>query len=132
MGKVVFGIDHYWLRYEFADGRGQIHCHMLAISNDKHMQSKIHELKHKPDEQARVAAEWASKKFGLTASFDPNMVTVRDIDPVKIYNYEANDVVGDVEALKECVELHDCNPYCLRQSTKEDKEKYIALKGLKE
>ena len=32
VGKKVFGIKHYWVRFEFAKGRGQIHVHMLAIS----------------------------------------------------------------------------------------------------
>ena len=33
VGKVVFKIKHYWLRFEFAASRGQIHAHMLAISD---------------------------------------------------------------------------------------------------
>ena len=35
VGRDVFGIAHYWMRYEFAPSRGQIHAHILAISNDK-------------------------------------------------------------------------------------------------
>ena len=27
VGKDIFGIKHYWIRYEFAPGRGQIHAH---------------------------------------------------------------------------------------------------------
>jgi hypothetical protein len=27
----VIGIHHYWLRYEFAKSRGQIHAHILAV-----------------------------------------------------------------------------------------------------
>ena len=34
VGKHVFKIKHYWLRYEFAPIRGQIHCHMLAITEN--------------------------------------------------------------------------------------------------
>jgi hypothetical protein len=31
IGTKVFHIKHYWLRYEFAPSRGQIHAHILAI-----------------------------------------------------------------------------------------------------
>ena len=41
VGKHVFGIEHYWLRYEFAKSRGQIHAHILAICKDgKNIQKK--------------------------------------------------------------------------------------------
>jgi len=32
VGKEIYGIERYWLRFEFAPGRGQIHAHILAIS----------------------------------------------------------------------------------------------------
>ena len=35
VGKVIFGMKHYWVRYEFASGRGQIHAHRVAISSDQ-------------------------------------------------------------------------------------------------
>ena len=31
IGAKVFHIKHYWLQYEFAPSRRQIHAHMLAI-----------------------------------------------------------------------------------------------------
>src|SRR5688500_5016749 len=34
IGSKVFHIQHYWLRYEFATSRGQIHAHILAIHSD--------------------------------------------------------------------------------------------------
>jgi hypothetical protein len=38
VGKEMFGIEHHWLRFEFAPGtRGQIHAHILATSIHKHM-----------------------------------------------------------------------------------------------
>ena len=33
IGRPIFKITDYWLRYEFAPSRGQIHCHMLAITS---------------------------------------------------------------------------------------------------
>jgi hypothetical protein len=34
IGAKVFHIKHYWLRYEFAPSRGQIHAHILAIHDN--------------------------------------------------------------------------------------------------
>jgi len=31
VGRRIFNIGHYWVRYEFAPSRGQIHAHLLAI-----------------------------------------------------------------------------------------------------
>jgi hypothetical protein len=34
IGKDIFMIKHYYVRFEFAKGRGQIHAHILAITKD--------------------------------------------------------------------------------------------------
>ena len=130
VGKEIFGIEHYWCRYEFAEGRGQIHCHLLAISNDKYMHYKVHELCRNPEKQATVVAEWAEKKIGLTANFDASSVEKVELDPVKHYFEDVVDRDADVEALKDKVMMHECSAYCLRISTKEDKEKHCELHGL--
>ena len=132
VGKKIFGIEHYWLRYEFADARGQIHCHLLATSNDKHMQHKVHKLKNDPKAQAKAVADWASKKFGLTAGFDPALVERLELDPLKVYNGDVEDKEADTEKLKNLTEMHNCSGYCLRVSTKADKIAFAELHGMKE
>ena len=42
VGKEIFGIKHHWVRYEFAPGRGQIHAHLLAISEDQSIYDLCH------------------------------------------------------------------------------------------
>jgi hypothetical protein len=37
VGKEMFGIEHHWLRFEFAPGRGHVHAHILAMSNQGFM-----------------------------------------------------------------------------------------------
>jgi hypothetical protein len=37
VGKKIFKIKHYWLQFEFTPSRGQIHVHILAISEFKHV-----------------------------------------------------------------------------------------------
>ena len=68
VGKHIFKIKHYWLRYEFSKGRGQIHAHLLAITSDgillNHKISQCNE-KHKVE----LVASYARDNLGLTANF---------------------------------------------------------------
>ena len=76
VGKPVMGIKHYWGRYEFAHGRGQIHAHILCILDDeikKDLREKIAKNESIGLPIAEVYANWAKQHFGLTASLDPNM-----------------------------------------------------------
>ena len=70
VGKELFGIEHYWCRFEFAKGRGQIHAHLVAILNKELMnelQRQLHRKDMNIDEEAAVIGEWAEDTFGLTA-----------------------------------------------------------------
>ena len=72
VGKKVLGIEHYWVRFEFAKGRGQIHAHLLAILRKDIMSKLQRRLKNKnnntPQYEAQVIAEWAEEQFGMTAN----------------------------------------------------------------
>ncbi len=39
----VFGITHYWVRFEFSKSRGQIHLHLLAIIGDANKENGIYD-----------------------------------------------------------------------------------------
>lgn len=124
VGKQVLGIQHYWLRYEFAPSRGQIHAHLLAISNDKRIQYEMYKNKHDKSEQAHILSEWASKKCGLTAMHTEIDKNDMDYNPVDIYFSQVDDINLDTDMLKQKVQIHDCSKYCLRPSTTADKENY--------
>lgn len=126
VGKEIFGIMHHWLRYEFAPSRGQIHAHILAISDDKQILHDMHKAKHDQDLQAVILSSWAHKKFGLTAMHDANFTKNDEIhyNPVDLYFGQTKDVVLDETLLKEEVEIHKCSAYCLREATSAEKENY--------
>lgn len=63
IGEQILGIKHYWLRYEFAPSRGQIHAHFLAICEDQQYQFRIHENRHNPNAVAKIVEEWSEKKL---------------------------------------------------------------------
>ena len=51
VGKTVFDIAHYWVRYKFAPGRGQIHAHLLAIPNDQSIYKRLMKKERKKEHQ---------------------------------------------------------------------------------
>ena len=64
IGKIIFGIKHHWLRYEFAPGRGQIHAHMLAITDHMKQLRIAHLLSDKSndDESSQRKANYLSNR----------------------------------------------------------------------
>jgi hypothetical protein len=69
--KQVFGIEHYFARFEFAKSRGQIHVHLLAVLGKNSRIVDLNELVYKerfnPEKQAQVSDDYLNKVFGLTA-----------------------------------------------------------------
>jgi hypothetical protein len=124
VGKQIFGIKHYWVRYEFAPGRGQIHAHLLAIPEDQSIYHLCHEDMKQPNGKeirARRMAEWAKDKFGLTASVEegyddihidkktsPTCLRFQDIPTDK----ESTNT--DTQCLLRYVQHHICSNFCLR------------------
>ena len=126
VGKDVFGIEHYWVRYEFAPGRGQIHAHLLAITKDQTIQELCYAEKKSnagEEAQATLLADWASKAFGLTASVENGFddlninknntpVRVRFTDVCKT----AEERHDDIQKLMKHVQVHQCSDFCLRKA----------------
>ena len=70
-GKELFGIDHYWVRYEFAPGRGQIHAHLFAMSEDIGIFEQMAQDGKTSDgtkAKALRLAKYAEERLGMTAS----------------------------------------------------------------
>ena len=64
----VFGVKHYWYRYEFAKSRGQIHFRMFAITSDKQPHRLLHVMRGGGSlEEADALANWAWGSLSLTA-----------------------------------------------------------------
>jgi len=130
VGKDVFDIAHYWVRYEFAPGRGQIHAHLLAIPNDQSIYKEAYQKgKEEKDQQskqrkrAEVLGKWAEQKFGLTASVDNTFEEIdmdRKSSPVlmKFEDITKNKMCTNLDkqkCLKHC-QTHYCSSFCLREN----------------
>ena len=73
VGKKILGIEHYWLRFEFAKGRGQIHAHFLVILRKEiqvNLQNQVNSAKGNRQKEANLIADWARQQFGMTAKHE--------------------------------------------------------------
>lgn len=128
VGKKLFGIKHYWVRYEFAPGRGQIHAHLLAISDDQTIHSECYnDLKETNGHLLREnrLARWASENLGLTAWTDPGFGDHEigdDNNPVKIRfsDVDQNELARriDGQRLLQFCQVHECSGFCMKQNHK--------------
>lgn len=70
VGKKILGIEHYWLRFEFAKGRGQIHAHILVILKKEiqtDIQNQVNSARGNRQREAELIADWAKQQFGMSA-----------------------------------------------------------------
>jgi hypothetical protein len=116
VGKKVFGIKYYWLRFEFAPSRGQIHTHMLAIHEDPDVLQEYHRLRDNKLLQALYLQEWAERSFGMTASLPKNaqLEKTHGQHPASQYYSELTDIERDKSACLVRLQNHQCNGFCMK------------------
>lgn len=90
VGKKVFKIKHYWARFEFAKGRGQIHLHMLAIVENIHIQKQYFELKNNEnhEEAVKLMCNYARVELGLIAEHPAVCTTDNISDHNNVSGYD--------------------------------------------
>ena len=80
IGKPIFKINEHWLRYEFAPSRGQIHCHMLAITSHNKLLKEAMDKYGKLENMTKFLEEWMEKCFGMTAKIPELKDKTLDVD----------------------------------------------------
>lgn len=69
-GKDVIHIEHYWCRFEFAKGRGEIHAHMVAITKEgRYINSKMYENRNDKAKCTEILSSYARGTLDLTSTF---------------------------------------------------------------
>ena len=132
VGEKVFDIEHYWIRYEFAPSRGQIHAHMLAICADQHVLKDMHKNRHNKAERTKILSKWATEKLGMTASVSITNVSPEACTEVRVFDKkdhpsgrrygQARDTKADAQDLLHALQMHTCNGYCMRPSKDTNKD----------
>jgi len=115
VGRNVFKIRHYWLRYEFAPSRGQIHAHILAISDFKEVFEIFHTNSNNKQVQAQFLKRWAETALGYTCDLqDSTMHTSNQVHPSTLYLSAIKNKVHDMNNCLTHLQTHVCSNYCLR------------------
>lgn len=125
VGRSIFSIDHYWLGYEFAPSRCQIHAHMLAIMDLSKVENLMSNIPaNDSDEKAKLYAMWVEQCFKMTACIDENILEVVDKTRAnEIYKHPSsrnysetsqNNAIDEVDLL-DSVQKHICSKYCLKK-----------------
>lgn len=141
IGQEIFGIKYYWVRYEFAKGRGQIHAHLLAITDEQKNDSiskRLYDLRTDKNAQAALLAEWAQDKFGLTAMHPstniegtiprdqippPEGIARISTEPCSLRLCQVSNFHQDTIDLFNVAQMHKCSDYCMRRNRSRNKNK---------
>ena len=115
VGKHVFGIQHHWLRYEFAPGRGQIHAHMLAITDHLDVFQRYHQLRGNKQLQTQLLADWAQATFGMTASMPSFGSSSGDFHPSSIRFSNVSCFDQDIQHCFQHLQMHKCSNKCMKK-----------------
>ena len=115
VGKKVFNIEHYWIRYEFAPGRGQIHAHVLCISNDKHLR-RLTSIADISAEQTAELGNYMREKYGFTADAEIDESTPKSSPmSVKFSDLSNEERKKDSNNLVNRCQIHNCSKFCMRK-----------------
>jgi hypothetical protein len=131
VGKHVFKIKHFWLRFEFAPGRGQIHAHCLLIMDNMEVQKEAYKAMQHAIEtdidcdlehhRAEVLQSWVEQDFAMTTSlpdnFQPSIPSnvSPDQHPASKKLSQVKDLESDLSNLLMTVQNHVCTGYCMRK-----------------
>ena len=100
------------------------------------MPKAMYDLRNDEKEQARTLATWAERKVRLSAthtdlsSEQEKAGTTLSNNPVAIRYADVRDKEYDLRLLKDRVQIHKCNGYCMRESSQSDKRKYCEAHGI--
>lgn len=117
VGAKVFGIKHYWYRFEFAPSRGQIHAHMLAISDSRALPQKYYDLRPDKQKQAKFLEGWVQTCFNMTTSKDASISISETAEHPSSLSFDqmVDRKKYDENLCLTKLQQHVCSKYCLKK-----------------
>ncbi len=119
IGAKVFHIKYYWLRFEFAPSRGQIHAHMLALHNNPNVMQQYYNYSHDKEKQEEFLYKYMKEELGMTAWVPENFSNIsvnKNNHPSKFF-YQDNIQQPDDDFLccLQTLQNHKCSAFCMRK-----------------
>jgi len=126
----VLQVKHWFVRFEFAKGRGEIHAHILAIADNMNVYIKAHEAPT-TTEKTEILASYAQNVLGLTSKIATNQDECRkqtkdrfgSDNPATLSFCSVTDIDKDKLQLCLSCQTHKCGDYCMKYNTKNKSKK---------
>jgi len=125
--KEVLKVKHYFVRFEFAKGRGEIHAHILAVADNIKIFEQAYQAKS-DEQKVQIMSDYAQSVLGLTSTYPSEGTTDSETKPSRSKNFadsatairfsEVRDINQDTKSLIESCQMHKCGNYCMRHNTK--------------
>ena len=113
----AIGLKHYWGRFEFAPGRGQIHVHLLGIADPTYLADygSATTAQMKIEAVSKHARLWVDMTADLgEMNDDENYYASMENSHLKKRFSEVPDPDADVKNVAQDTMMHHCNTYCMR------------------
>ena len=138
--REVLKVTNYFVRFEFAKGRGEIHAHILAIADNMNVFVKAYNADNEP-KKIEILSEYAKEILGLTSEMPvlscEQKVTQNSSQEVnksvqsngnndnaaKIRVTSVSDYQQDIINLCHTCQMHKCGQYCMRLNSKNKSNK---------
>ena len=119
IGIKVFHVKHYWLRYEFAPSRGQIHAHILAIHENPYVLQPYYLYRTNKKQQEEFLYRWITEELGITAWFPENLLN-SNFDTIPhpskmLYKEILNKKDEDFFNCLQKLQYHKCSAFCMQK-----------------
>jgi len=126
--KDVLQVKHWFVRFEFAKGRGEIHAHILAVAENASFYMAAHNAQT-DEEKIEIFSKYAEDVLGLTSNFQmSDEYNQKQNNQDNKSSFEQNPAkerltnVGknekDIIDLCKTCQTHVCGNYCMRYNTK--------------
>lgn len=132
--KHVFHIEHYFARFEFTEGRGEIHAHILAAANNMDVYLDAYKCGDDVSKKTSVIQAYAENVLGLTAMkpSTENGSIAKDLTQFDACSKKYSEIIEnnhDALQLIEAVQVHRCGDYCMRGGCKRNKKNRYCRAG---
>ena len=119
IGAKVFHIKYYWLRYEFAPSRGQIHAHILAIHENPYEMMPFYQYCTDKKKQTEFLHQWMTEELGITAWMPEHCLSYNMKNkphPSKFFYKDVQDKKDDdFFNCLEKLQYHKCSAFCMQK-----------------
>ena len=129
--KEVLKVTHWFVRFEFAKGRGEIHAHILAIANNSNIYIDAHNAKTE-QERIQIFSQYAQDILGLTSTLPEAREEIQQHDNTNNIEFTNNpaahrltsvtDNSNDITDLCKTCQTHKCGNYCMRYNSKSKRQ----------